>query len=138
MGRKVPLFRLRLSLRLRNPGVRAAEERGSRGGRNQSFVFTNCDQGGNHPDANTANKEEKIYPKGAALDLLFGQRGMIGGRGQAGGGRRSRIHRLDMARMTTIRTSRLAKTYCKVLHTTTTMKVKGSINRLRLGLGLRR
>jgi hypothetical protein len=42
-----------------------------------------------------------------------------------------------MARMTTIMTSRLAKTYCKVLQTTITTKVRGSIDRLRLGLGLR-
>lgn len=39
--------------------------------------------------------------------------------------------------MTTKRTSRLAKTYCKVLQTTITTKVRGSIDRLRLGLGLR-
>ena len=39
--------------------------------------------------------------------------------------------------MTTIMTSRLAKTYCKVLQTTITTKVRGSIDRLRLGLGLR-
>ena len=43
-------------------------------------MFIDGDQGGNHPDANTANKEEKIYPKGAALDLLFGQRGVVVGR----------------------------------------------------------
>ena len=90
-------------------------------------MFIDGDQGGNHPDANTANKEEKIYPKGAALDLLFGQRGMIRGRGQAGGGRNFRIHRLDIASRTTIMTSRFAKTYWVVLHNTTTMKVKGSI-----------
>ena len=83
-------------------------------------MFIDGDQGGNHPDANTANKEEKIYPKGAALDLLFGQGGVVGGR-------RRWFHRLDMARMTTIMTSRLARTYCVVLHKTTTMKVKGSI-----------
>jgi hypothetical protein len=93
-------------------------------------VFINSDQGGNHPDANTANKEEKIYPKSAALDLLFGQRGVVGGR-------RRWLHLLDMARMTTIMTSRLASTYCVVLHKTTTTKVRGSIDRLRLGLGLR-
>jgi hypothetical protein len=43
-------------------------------------VFIDGDQGGNHPDANTANKEEKIYPKGAALNLFFGQRGVLCGR----------------------------------------------------------
>jgi hypothetical protein len=42
-----------------------------------------------------------------------------------------------MANTTTKSTSRLAKTYCKVLQTTITTKVKGSIDRLRLGLGLR-
>jgi hypothetical protein len=42
-----------------------------------------------------------------------------------------------MASITTIITSRLARTYCVVLHKTTTTKVKGSIDRLRLGLGLR-
>ena len=83
-------------------------------------MFIDGDQGGNHPDANTANKEEKIYPKGAALDLLFGQRGVVCGR-------RGGIHRLDMARITIIITSRLAKTYCKVLQTTITTKVRGSI-----------
>ncbi len=44
---------------------------------------------------------------------------------------------MERARMTTIITSRLAKLYCKVLQTTTTTKVRGSIDRLRLGLGLR-
>jgi hypothetical protein len=34
---------------------------------------------------------------------------------------------LDMARITIIITSRLAKTYCKVLQTTITTKVRGSI-----------
>ncbi len=63
-------------------------------------MFIDGDQGGNHPDANTANKEEKIYPKGPALDLLFGQGGIIRGR------RRWGFHRLDMAKITTIITSR--------------------------------
>jgi hypothetical protein len=83
-------------------------------------VFIDGDQGSNHPDANTANKEEKIYPKGPALDLLFGQGGVVGGR-------RRWLHRLDMARITTIITRRFARTYCVVLHKTTTTKVKGSI-----------
>ena len=83
-------------------------------------MFIDGDQGGNHPDANTANKEEKIYPKGAALDLLFGVRRAAIVRVFTG-------HRLDMASRTTIMTSRFAKTYWVVLHNTTTMKVKGSI-----------
>jgi len=90
-------------------------------------VFIDGDQGGNNPNTNTGNKEKKIDPKGPALDLLFGQRGVISGRGQAGGGRKFGIHRLDIASRTTIMTSRFAKTYWVVLHNTTTMKVKGSI-----------
>ena len=82
-------------------------------------MFIDGDQGGHHPNADAGNKEKKVDPKGAALDLLFGQRGVVGGR--------RRIHRLDIASRTTIMTSRFAKTYWVVLHNTTTMKVKGSI-----------
>ena len=86
-------------------------------------MFIDGDQGGHHPNADAGNKEKKIDPKGPALDLLFGQRGVVCGR-------RRWLHRLDMARITTIITRRFARTYCVVLHKTTTTKVKRSIRDL--------
>jgi len=70
-------------------------------------VFIDGDQGGNNPNTNTGNKEKKIDPKGPALDLLFGQGGVVGGRGQAGGGRKFRIHRPRAMRAILIRPMRI-------------------------------
>ena len=104
------------------------------------MVLNVREDGENNPYTETPGNHAQVDPKGAAFDLLFGQRWRGGGRWpffapdplcgsaskgfKAGGGR---VHRFDIAMAKIIQTSRQPMTCWAVLHKTTTTKVKGSI-----------